>query len=303
MINTSPLDVWLHTAAMLMLLCSCVFPAGCHSQQSHLQPEKTASQGTGTTVEEQSKQCSQTVIIIDKSSDPVTANTFNVIENQFGMRFLGIPEPNVRRAENQPSNVLYIQDREVTCEQFARVRIATKHPQANPLPTEGLALMHVYPNDFDSAWDAIQFASELSEFDAEYNYRLPTESEWERACLAGSDTPPPRQLKSSLFKSLQVERDDTVYTLIAQGRIKMVPNAYGLYNMLGGLGEYCSDVFDSQDAGESQKPPTRLTRRVVRGTYDKGGWDFSDRRAGTGGSTPTMKYGLRLVLEPEYVKQ
>ncbi|WP_431783979.1 formylglycine-generating enzyme family protein [Streptomyces chumphonensis] len=83
-------------------------------------------------------------------------------------------------------------------------------------------------------------------------YRLPTEAEWEHACRAGTGGPRYGPL------------DDVAwYRRNAGERLPEVggkrPNAWGLYDMLGTVWEWCWDVYDAEVYGEY---------RVLRG----GGW-------------------------------
>lgn len=68
-------------------------------------------------------------------------------------------------------------------------------------------------------------------------YRLPSEAEWEFACRAGTNT------------VRYGELDDIAwYKGNSNGSIQPVgqkePNAWGLYDMLGNIWEWCEDVYD-----------------------------------------------------------
>ncbi|MEU0272303.1 SUMF1/EgtB/PvdO family nonheme iron enzyme [Streptomyces sp. NPDC006307] len=132
--------------------------------------------------------------------------------------------------------------------------------QGDRLPVEGV-----------SWWDAVRFCNALSsregltpayrlspddetvEWDASAEgHRLPTEAEWEHACRAGTTGPRYGPL------------DDVAwYGDNSEGRIRPVggkrPNAWGLYDMLGNVWDWCWDVYDAEVYG---------TYRVLRG----GGW-------------------------------
>jgi formylglycine-generating enzyme required for sulfatase activity len=127
------------------------------------------------------------------------------------------------------------------------------------------------PVECVSWWDAVQFCNALSrsegltaayhlDADAEtaewdtsaYGYRLPTEAEWEHACRAGTTGPRYGPLEEVAW-----------YQGNSDGRIHPVggkqPNAWGLYDMLGNVWNWCWDVYDAEVYG---------TYRVLRG----GGW-------------------------------
>lgn len=88
-------------------------------------------------------------------------------------------------------------------------------------------------------------------------FRLPTEAEWEYACKAGT------------AGSRYGEIDDIAwYKQNSDGTTKEVgtkkPNAWGLYDMLGNVWEWCSDIYDETVYG---------SYRVIRG----GGWSDEPR--------------------------
>lgn len=124
------------------------------------------------------------------------------------------------------------------------------------------------PVESVSWWDAIRFCNALSVrdgltpayllgADVEWDpsaegYRLPTEAEWEYACRAGTTGP-----RYGRLDEIAWYRDN------ADGRIHDVggklPNAWGLYDMLGNTWDWCWDLYDAEVYG---------TYRVLRG----GGW-------------------------------
>lgn len=122
-------------------------------------------------------------------------------------------------------------------------------------------------------------------------YRLPTEAEWEYACRAGTDTPfntqtsisaeeanywgsYPYLIEDNYFSQGNLETKPGVYrqTTVAVGSFE--PNALGLYDMHGNVGEWVWDWYGDYETGEQTDPtgPDSGTRRVYRG----GGWnDFA----------------------------
>lgn len=88
-------------------------------------------------------------------------------------------------------------------------------------------------------------------------YRLPSEAEWEYACRAGSSEIRYGKLEEiSWFK--ENSRGQTQEIGLKQ------PNNWGLYDMLGNVWEWCSDIYDEEVYGEY---------RIFRG----GGWYDEER--------------------------
>ena len=112
-------------------------------------------------------------------------------------------------------------------------------------------------------------------------YRLPTEAEWEYACRAGTTGPRYGPLD-----------DIAWYRGNSGGRLHEVggrrPNAWGLYDMLGNVWDWCWDLYDPEVYG---------TYRVLRG----GGWfdeHWSCRASVRRRSHPTFRVddvGFRLA--------
>jgi formylglycine-generating enzyme required for sulfatase activity len=83
-------------------------------------------------------------------------------------------------------------------------------------------------------------------------YRLPTEAEWEHACRAGTTAARYGELDEIAW--YRGNSDERIHDV--QGKL---PNAWGLYDMLGNVWEWCWDFYDPEVYG---------TYRVLRG----GGW-------------------------------
>jgi sulfatase modifying factor 1 len=129
------------------------------------------------------------------------------------------------------------------------------------------------------SWDdAMQFIERLNTEFPDLLARLPTETEWEYACRAGTTTPfsfgenvTPEQVNyegnhpyANGEKGLNREKTVPVRSL--------PPNAWGLYEMHGNVWEWCADWFDDYVLGPVENPigPDKGSERVVRG----GSWEY-----------------------------
>jgi formylglycine-generating enzyme required for sulfatase activity len=104
-------------------------------------------------------------------------------------------------------------------------------------------------------------------------YRLPTEAEWEYACRAGTTTTFP-------FGADAVKLDEYAwYAGNSENKYHKVglkkPNAWGLYDMLGNVGEWTLDQYQPDYystlteavANPVRQPDTKHPRSVKGGTY------------------------------------
>ena len=91
-------------------------------------------------------------------------------------------------------------------------------------------------------------------------FRLPTEAEWEYACRAGSRGQAYGPLDTSAWFSGNSE-----HATHAVGRL--LPNAFGLQDMLGNVWQWCEDWYDVYRSAPATDPqgPTQGERRVFRG--------------------------------------
>ncbi|OYD40791.1 sulfatase-modifying factor protein [Sphingobacterium cellulitidis] len=96
------------------------------------------------------------------------------------------------------------------------------------------------------------------DFDPAANgYRLPTEAEWEYACKAGTSA-----IRYGELDSIAWYKNNSGDTTHHVG--KKEPNAWGLFDMLGNVWEWCSDLYDTEVYG---------SYRIFRG----GGWCDEER--------------------------
>lgn len=147
-------------------------------------------------------------------------------------------------------------------------------------------------------------------------YRLPTEAEWEYACRAASTTPfntetsistdeanywgdYPYMIEDNYFQQQNLETQPGIYRESSVAVTSFAPNAWGLYNMHGNVGEWVWDFYGDYDTAGQTDPtgPETGTRRVYRG----GGWnDFAKNlrsayRAAAPADSASASIGMRLA--------
>ena len=95
-------------------------------------------------------------------------------------------------------------------------------------------------------------------FDSMANgYRLPSEAEWQYACQAGTN-----KIRYGELDDIAWYKENSNNETQEVGR--KAPNEWGLYDMLGNVWEWCSDLYDTEVYG---------SYRIFRG----GGWCDEER--------------------------
>jgi formylglycine-generating enzyme required for sulfatase activity len=104
--------------------------------------------------------------------------------------------------------------------------------------------------------------NDASAFSEWMGFRLPTESEWEYACRAGTTTP---FNTGNLLNSNQANFNKNIGRTSPVGSYP--PNAWGLFDMHGNVWEWCSDAYDDDSSGNQPNPngPAIGAPRVLRG--------------------------------------
>ena len=128
------------------------------------------------------------------------------------------------------------------------------------------------------SWDdAVRYCQKLTEREraaglitAQEAYRLPTEAEWEYAARAGTTEARHGELDAIAWWSGNSGNQTRPVK-------QKAPNAWGLYDMIGNVWEWCSDWYGAYPTGNVTDPtgPGSGTDRVDRG----GGWGSGAERA------------------------
>lgn len=178
-------------------------------------------------------------------------------------------------------------------------------------------------------WHNVQeFIRRLNQEEGSSRYRLPTEAEWEYACRAGSTT----AIYTGNLRILGKRNAPALDAIAWHGGNSCVdypggvdcawwkgkesscpkcgpfpvgqkePNAWGLYDMIGNVYEWCQDWYGEYPPGPQTDPtgPVNGTRKVTRGCS----WDYyakSCRSANRNHFAPRSKrylQGFRLLREP-----
>lgn len=220
-----------------------------------------------------------------------------LLTNSLGMKFRLIPSgtftmgtENGQEHEGPPHRVTLtslfkLGIHPVTQEQYQKIMGVTKDVECPhcqevfTLPVDGDKIGR--PSLFDGSdnpvegvdWaSAVAFCEKLSTLPEEkaagHAYRLPTEAEWEYACRAGTTTRFYWGDDHTGFEDYEWRKENSDNTTHPVGQKK--PNPWGIFDMLGNVPEWCSDIaatYESDSQTDPQGPESEddTRERVYRG--------------------------------------
>ncbi|MHC4344462.1 MAG: pectate lyase [Planctomycetota bacterium] len=190
-------------------------------------------------------------------------------------------------------------------------------------PARRLGVGDDYPVSHVS-WDQCrQFIGKLKQLGLPGTFRLPSETEWEYACRAGTKTRfyfgdsldagdscenctagtlPGKRSDYMRYCGSEDDPENPDFGTIEVGQLK--PNAFGLYDMHGNVWEWCLDQYQPDYVGAPTDGRARQrwagAPRVLRG----GGWGYHTRkcrsavRCGYSANRGYTFHGMRIVWFP-----
>ena len=236
------------------------------------------------------------------SDQPPTVFQLPRTSNSVGMQFVRIPagsfmmgspftEEGRHGGERQRmasvSHAFYLSTTEVTQRQYERVM------GANPADARWRGADLPVAN---VSWEqATEFCRRLSAVERRV-YRLPDEVEWEYAARAGAQGP---FGGSGRVDSMGWYHDNSGGKLHPVGQ--KYPNNWGLYDMHGGVAEWCRDAAPDDPVVTDSTPQNRAVLRIVRGGSALAPSDEcrAAARQFLPRTTTLPDIGFRILLEPE----
>lgn len=258
------------TAAMLFMLCAC---GKTEMEQNTSFQTGSTSDGTENMVNTED---TGTAGIADNSETETTKTLENIAENFVlipgGTFQMGSPESENWRSEDETQHTVTVSDFYMSVYELTQAEyqeIMEENPSTfsgSDLPVENVTWL-----------DAIRYCNARSEkegFESAYTiegqtviwnrgadgYRLPTEAEWEYACRAGTVTPfntensisaeeanyyghYPYEIEGNYFSQENLTTKPGQYRQTTVAVNSFSPNAWGLYNMHGNVGEWVWDYY------------------------------------------------------------
>ena len=201
---------------------------------------------------------------------------------------------------------------EVTNEQYRTFKIDHNSRNFRDMSLDDPDQPAVYVN-----WnDATEFCRWLNS-NIRGNFRLPSESEWEYACRAGTKTPwhwgddPHKACEYSNIAGLESKPYLSIYATcdcndnyVGSSPVgSFNPNDFGLFDMLGNVWEWCYDNHSENYWGAPEDGSVYESRMELRRVYRGGSWEYKmppPRSALRNSSPPSTKLstlGFRCVRD------
>lgn len=226
-----------------------------------------------------------------KQDIPGTGKSFAMVPVVAGSFIMGSNDKaTIKRADEQPAHTISVDAfwmgaYEVTYDEydaFSKDESLEHHSDVDavtsPTPpyidlTLGMGKEGGFPANSMQQYGAMMYCKWLYKKTGIF-FRLPTEAEWEYACRAGTATVYPFGDDSASLKKYAWYAANSGGHYHKVGELQ--PNAWGLYDMLGNVGEWTLDQYDenfystvADGSTNPLKPPTTKHPKVVRGgTYD-----------------------------------
>jgi formylglycine-generating enzyme required for sulfatase activity/serine/threonine protein kinase len=183
------------------------------------------------------------------------------------------------------SQPFYIGKYEVTQEEWQAVMGNNpSHNKGDKLPVENVS------------WDDAQaFINKLNDSEVGYKYRLPTEAEWEYACRAGTTGDYGSNVNDMAwyYDNSPPYHDKFARQTHPVGQKR--PNAWGLYDMHGNVGEWCQDWYHDSYNGAPTDGSAWLSGGEQKFRVQRGG-SFDTNASVIGRRSSGFLYNLRLAL-------
>lgn len=205
----------------------------------------------------ESDECVPCIIVIKQYGKPLSPVEFEWVELKAGTFMMGGSDDEGWDWDQPVHKVILTKDfkmskYEVTFDQYDEFceKTGRAKPDDEGWGRKNRPVIHVSWND------AVAFCEWAG-------VRLPTEAEWEYACRAGSTS---KYFWGDTFMSEYCWYNGNSNTQSHPVGLKK-PNAWGLYDMVGNVYEWCADYHDDYNEGDQIDPrgPSTGSDRVMRG--------------------------------------